>query len=99
MKTRPKCYKFPLPVPKEVYEFMISPKGVGSSHQLFNLCGTDKHFHDSTDRFEQFSYVAWYKRKRDVIAVLVWLIDWYHAAAKRTDGKCLFPNWNIMCGL
>ena len=98
---KPKCYKYPLYVPFEVYEFMISPEGVGSAKNIFGLSGVDKYFHNPKERHPYYKtlYVGWYKRKKDVITVLIWLIDWYHAAAKRQDGKCLFMNWNLICRL
>ena len=102
METKkPKCYKYPLYVPAEVYDFMVSAHGVGSAYQLFNLCGSGKYYHDPAERHLHYKdlRVAWYKRRRDVVNVLVWLIDWYHAAAKRTDGVCLFPNWGLVCGI
>ena len=100
-QSKPKSYKYPLYVPAEVYELMVSSKGVGTAKTLFGLAGTDKHFHNPAERHPFFKtvYVAWYKRRRDVISVLVWLIDWYHAAKNPEDKKCYFPNWGLMCGL
>ena len=91
MKPKPKCYKWPLLISKEVYMFMTSMDGVGSANELFKVG-----WHNPSETI--FSQkVGWFKRKSDVADRLCWLIDWYHAA--KTNTPCAFPGAAQNCGL
>jgi len=94
MKTKPKCYKWPVYVQKEIYDFMRSPQGVGTA--FFHTA-----FHNESERKAgtQFSYVFWFKTKNEALNHLIWLIDWFHAAKNEKDHKCYFANAGLVCGL
>ena len=86
---KPKCYKYHLWVPRAVYDFMVSDKGVGSAKLLFKG--------GYAGEIKPYSVCGYYKTKREVIERLCWLIDWYHAA--QPQNKCVFANVAMMCNL
>ena len=94
MKTKPKSYKWPVYVSQDVQEFMTSIKGVGAA--FFRTA-----YHNPQERRPGSATIRvyWFRTRNEALNEMIWLIDWYYAAAKPADGVCRFANYGLWCGL